>query len=220
MNNLYSILNLSKDASTDDIRKSYRLLSKKYHPDNKETGDVKIFLEIKVAYDTLFDEKSREFYDKTGITLQGGNNQLVKDCEQAIAGFINQWVDMKTKNNTMFLGQNVSLGVFLTSTFEEGIKRTSSNIKVLNKEVLKADKLLKNVKFSGDGVNIAEVVISDRIKALQLNLNAERHKLEIFKLGEVSSKYYSSPEESYGHTTSGSVSFRSSIFTSSWENDK
>jgi DnaJ-class molecular chaperone len=63
--NFYSLLEINEDASIDDIKKSYRRLSLKYHPDrNKNNPDfVKKFQEINEAYETLSDVRKREMYD-------------------------------------------------------------------------------------------------------------------------------------------------------------
>jgi curved DNA-binding protein len=60
--NYYDILGVNKNASQEDIKKAYRNLSKKYHPD-KTGGDESKFKEINEAYDTLGDETKRKQYD-------------------------------------------------------------------------------------------------------------------------------------------------------------
>ncbi|XP_051148913.1 uncharacterized protein LOC127263754 [Andrographis paniculata] len=63
--NHYDILGISQDATSADIKRAYRLLALKYHPDvNKETGASENFKSIRVAYDILIDETSRTDYDK------------------------------------------------------------------------------------------------------------------------------------------------------------
>lgn len=59
--NLYDVLGVSKDASTDEIKKAYRRLASKHHPD--KGGDTAKFQEIQTAYDTLSDENKRRSYD-------------------------------------------------------------------------------------------------------------------------------------------------------------
>ena len=60
--NYYDVLGVNKNASQEDIKKAYRNLSKKYHPD-KTGGDDTKFKEINEAYDTLGDETKRKQYD-------------------------------------------------------------------------------------------------------------------------------------------------------------
>jgi curved DNA-binding protein len=65
---LYDILGVSRTASLDEIRKAYRKLAKKYHPD-MNPGDKKAeekFKEITAAHEVLSDEKKRKLYDEFG----------------------------------------------------------------------------------------------------------------------------------------------------------
>src|ERR1700728_4129008 len=65
----YSTLGVKKTASADDIRKAFRKLARKYHPDvnpNDKKSEEK-FKEISEAYDILSDEKKRKIYDQFGF---------------------------------------------------------------------------------------------------------------------------------------------------------
>lgn len=73
MKNYYEILGISKTASKDEIKKAFRSLASKYHPD-KKTGDEKKFKEISEAYSVLSDEKKRAEYDTYGRSYAGGQN--------------------------------------------------------------------------------------------------------------------------------------------------
>ncbi|XP_061708342.1 dnaJ protein homolog 1 [Cydia pomonella] len=70
----YKILGLSKGASDDEIKKAYRKLALKYHPDkNKNAGAEERFKEVAEAYEVLSDKKKREIYDAHGEEgLKGG----------------------------------------------------------------------------------------------------------------------------------------------------
>jgi len=71
----YKILDVSRDASDRDIKKAYRKLALKYHPD-KNQGDAAAeakFKEISAAFEVLSDPKKKEKYDRFGEEgLQGG----------------------------------------------------------------------------------------------------------------------------------------------------
>lgn len=62
----YEVLGVDKSASQDDIKKAYRKLAKKYHPDNKETGDAEKFKECTEAFSVLNDPQKRKTYDQFG----------------------------------------------------------------------------------------------------------------------------------------------------------
>ena len=74
----YKILEVDKSASKDDIKKSYRRLAKKYHPDlhpdDKNAQDK--FKELNEAYEVLGDEKKKQQYDTFGSSynFSGGQN--------------------------------------------------------------------------------------------------------------------------------------------------
>lgn len=64
MSDYYKILEVSEDSLLDDIKKSYRLLCMKWHPDrNKEPQAESKFKTINEAYETLGDEDKRKQYD-------------------------------------------------------------------------------------------------------------------------------------------------------------
>jgi DnaJ-class molecular chaperone len=72
----YSTLGVGKNATPDDIKKAYRKLASKHHPD--KGGDTAIFQQIQTAYDTLIDPNKRQQYDNPmpqGFT-QAGSGQM------------------------------------------------------------------------------------------------------------------------------------------------
>ena len=65
MPDYYAILQVSKDASQDEIKKQFRLLAKKWHPDKKQSNDAEEKMaEINIAYEVLSDHKRRKMYDQ------------------------------------------------------------------------------------------------------------------------------------------------------------
>src|SRR6478609_8719120 len=61
----YEVLGVSKNASDDEIKKSFRRLAIQYHPD-KEGGNEEKFKEVNEAYEVLKDDKKRQRYDQFG----------------------------------------------------------------------------------------------------------------------------------------------------------
>lgn len=86
--NYYDILSVAKNASQEDIKKSYRRLSLSYHPDKTQGDPVKtaLFTKIKDAYDILCDPHKRAEYDnslefqKNGIpNIFGGHSGMFRE---------------------------------------------------------------------------------------------------------------------------------------------
>ena len=69
----YEVLGISRGASPDDIKRAYRRLARKYHPDvNKEDGAEEVFKEINRAYEILSEPEMRTRYDRFGEAGVGG----------------------------------------------------------------------------------------------------------------------------------------------------
>ncbi|MDR3687671.1 MAG: molecular chaperone DnaJ [Coriobacteriia bacterium] len=68
--NYYDTLGIKKDASTDEVKKAFRRLARKHHPD--AGGDEEKFKEINEAYEVLSDAEKRSQYDQYGQYFAGG----------------------------------------------------------------------------------------------------------------------------------------------------
>ncbi|RLA71528.1 MAG: J domain-containing protein [Epsilonproteobacteria bacterium] len=74
-NSLYETLGVSASSSDAEIKKAYRKLARKYHPDvNKDAGAEDKFKEINAAYEVLSDKEKRAKYDQFGDQMFGGQN--------------------------------------------------------------------------------------------------------------------------------------------------
>jgi curved DNA-binding protein len=71
----YKILGVARSASDDEIKRSYRKLARKYHPDvSKETNAEEQFKAVQEAYEVLKDKKKREAYDQLGSHWKSGQD--------------------------------------------------------------------------------------------------------------------------------------------------
>lgn len=117
--NPYKVLEIGEQASKDEIRKAYRKLARKYHPDsnpgNKEAEEK--FKTINDAYTILSDEKKKAEYDANK------NNTGFGDFQNG----------RRAKNNTSRQGfdkGSFAEQMFRSKVFDDGepVKRTSSNM--------------------------------------------------------------------------------------------
>lgn len=89
----YKVLEITKTATTADIKKSYRKLALKWHPDknpdNPEESNKK-FKELSEAYEVLIDEKKRKIYDqygKEGLQIPGNKRRHEDDFDPQFNGW-------------------------------------------------------------------------------------------------------------------------------------
>ena len=72
---LYETLEVNENSSPDEIKKAYRKLARKYHPDvNKDPGAEEKFKELNAAYEVLSDAQKKQQYDQHGDSMFGGQN--------------------------------------------------------------------------------------------------------------------------------------------------
>lgn len=134
----YNILGVDKKATTEDVKKAFRKLAQKHHPD--KGGDESKFKEITEAYSILSDDKRRREYDSYGQTFPGGgagpggfdfngfqNGQFTADFD--ISDLFGDLGDifggMRGGGNRVRRGRDVSIDIeisFKDSIF--GVKRT------------------------------------------------------------------------------------------------
>src|SRR3990167_5342398 len=69
----YKTLGVSREATAEEIKKSYRKLARKYHPDvSEEPNAEEKFKSVKEAYEVLKDSEKRKAYDQMGAHWQQG----------------------------------------------------------------------------------------------------------------------------------------------------
>nr|ABE57132.1 heat shock protein Hsp40 [Liriomyza sativae] len=123
----YKVLGIARTANDDEIKKAYRKLALKYHPDKNHTPQAEErFKEIAEAYDVLSDKKKREIYDQYGEDglkngasgasgSPGGQNYFHGDARATFAQFFGS-----ANPFGIFFGNNDPSGMFEHTVFMGG----------------------------------------------------------------------------------------------------
>ncbi len=131
----YEILGVSRDATPDEIKKAFRNLAKKYHPD-ANPGTEEKFKEISAAYDVLGDPARRKEYDDARAVgpmaggFGGGTGSnfdfKVEDLGDLIGGLFNRG---RSKNSGPQRGSDLETEIHLS--FEEAAKGVTTSVNVV-----------------------------------------------------------------------------------------
>lgn len=135
MKDLYEILGVNKEASSEEIKKAFYELSKKYHPDKNKGEHSEEFLDIKLAYEVLSDDTRRNLYDTTGLseTLSIKDKAIQFIQEMYLAIIQNGSINLKTYNIFNIMKDNINNSI-------SKIKQGLSSVNILierHKECLK-----------------------------------------------------------------------------------
>ncbi|MDY0408488.1 molecular chaperone DnaJ [Virgibacillus soli] len=138
----YEVLGVEKSAGKDDIRRAYRKLARKYHPDvSKEEGAEEKFKEVKEAYEVLSDEQKRAQYDQFGHAGAQGQGFGGFGGSQDFGGF-GDIFDMffgggGRRNDPNAPQQGADLQYTIVLDFEEAIFGKETEIKIPTEEECK-----------------------------------------------------------------------------------
>lgn len=149
----YELLEIPRNATLDEIKKQYKKLALKYHPDRNlgnENEASELFKEISSAYNVLSDHHERQWYDDhRDIILRGGDG--TKDSEGDFDGFgINFW---KYFNTSCFRGFNDNESSFYYVYNEVFVK-------ISLKEVENSKSNLDNFPQFGNSLSESDVVLN------------------------------------------------------------
>lgn len=154
---LYETLEISSSASEDEIKKAYRKLARKYHPDINKTPEAEEkFKEINGAYEVLSDKQKRAQYDQYGDAMFG--NQSFHDFTRGQGGNF----DMNDILNQVF-GQGGGFGGFganrggrggFSSDFNFGMPDLDITAKITIDFLVSIQGGTQKVNISGDSFDI------------------------------------------------------------------
>jgi molecular chaperone DnaJ len=141
----YDVLGVPRNASPDEIKKAFRRLAMKYHPDrNKDAGAEERFKEINEAYEVLSDPQRRSVYDRFGHA--GADNPFARTFEGFDFGGFGDVFDAffgGTAARARQPQRGPDLRYGLTLSFEEAVSGAKKEIEVTRNEVCSVCKGLR-----------------------------------------------------------------------------
>jgi DnaJ family protein A protein 2 len=159
----YNILGVNEKASKDEIKKAFRGLSLKYHPDRNGGATIEKFQKINEAYEILSDDEKRQQYDMTNnnpfLNGMGGQGGMPFGMHFAHMGGM-PFVHMGGMNmGGMNMGGNENLDDLLSNIF--GASMGGPNIRIfrtgqginITQQISKPEPIIKNVE-----INISQVL--------------------------------------------------------------
>lgn len=128
----YKILGVSKNASEDEIKKAFKKLARKYHPDvSKEPGAEDKFKEINEAYTVLSDSEKRKFYDTYGSAAGSGHWQGPPPGQGGFGSFtgnVGDFSDFFQQLFGNFAGRGSGFGDLFGETTRQGPRRVGGDL--------------------------------------------------------------------------------------------
>ena len=197
----YNILNLNKFSTQEEIKKSYKKLALKYHPDKNQDDEEckKIFQEITEAYSILSDEEKRKKYDMFGVedNDMGFSEDPFKMFNQIFKEHLNQFKNMHYENN-FDIGNviNELSGVNIGNMFD--IPQVHVQVHSINKSNNLKDILddFKNNEKTKTKNKLVEEIIDDIVIHVDVDIkeiyNKKKRKIQYekkkFKKGKIIKK--------------------------------
>ncbi len=135
LKDLYKALDVEETASSEEIKKSYRKLSKIYHPDVKKTGDESRFKKIAEAYEILSSPEKKAKYENEGMFNgqqgfnQGGfNNSMMDELFKNFGAGGFNFTGQRQTQNVRHRGKDLRIKISLT--IEEIVSGVHKKIKL------------------------------------------------------------------------------------------
>lgn len=145
----YKILGVSRDASESDIKKAFRKLAHKYHPDiSKEKGAEEKFKDVNEAYQTLSDPEKKAAYDQLGQRREGSEFQPPPDWSGFSGDFGRQF-----DHGFDFSGSGFDFADLFGSAF--GARGARSNRPLQGEDIETDIKINVHQAFEGTTVNLS-----------------------------------------------------------------
>lgn len=170
MSDHYQTLGVARDASQDEIKRAYRRLAKRWHPDRKD-GDHDKMTAIVRAYRILSDPEKRAHYDETG--QDAGVNQIDQQASAMLADFFSQYIEKGGEENPLPM---------IRGATGNGLKETRAQIDTLKQQLQKIEKRAGVVKRKKtDGLDLFAAVLEAKTTDLRMKIAAGEQHLRVIE---------------------------------------
>lgn len=164
MENLYKTLGVNKNSTDEEIKKAYRDLATKCHPD--KSGEDEKFKEVSSAYMILKDPTKRKYYDETGEEPRIANSPLAKACE-VLTGCISSFIHEKKPSDINEMVPAIKNFINIE------VKKVEVTISAIKLEIKLNERLKKNLKIKTKKYqDIILTTINVKIDLLEKELKA------------------------------------------------
>jgi curved DNA-binding protein CbpA len=184
--NPYTILEISPQASDEEIKKKFRVLAQRYHPD-RVGGNEEKFKQVNLAYSILNDPVRKKHFDTTGQynVNPSFREEAINNLAKLLTYFINE-IDPDLEN----------LIVCMKNDIQREKNTITTQISVCITKITKLEKFLKKIKRKKDGENILKAFVASQITSQENNINSLNRNLEVGdKMLEILEDYQYGDEE-------------------------
>jgi curved DNA-binding protein CbpA len=184
--NPYDILEITPQASDEEIKKKFRTLAQRYHPD-RVGGNEEKFKQINLAYSILSDPVRKKLFDSTGQYNVNPSlrEEAINNLARLLSHFINQ-IDPDLENLIVCMKNDIQREKITLST------QISNCISAITK----LEKFLRKIKRKKDGENILKSFVANQIVSQENNINSHNRNLEVCdKMLEILEDYQYGDEE-------------------------
>jgi DnaJ-class molecular chaperone len=184
--NPYDILEISPQAFDEEIKKKFRTLAQRYHPD-RVGGNEEKFKQVNLAYSILSDPVRRKHFDETGQYNVNSNlrEEAINNLARLLSHFINQ-IDPDLEN----------LIVCMKNDIHREKNTLSTQISICISTITKLEKFLRKIKRKKDGENILKAFVASQISSQENNIKSHNRNLEVCdKMLEILEDYQYGDEE-------------------------
>jgi DnaJ-class molecular chaperone len=172
MTDYYETLNVTNEATTEEIKKAHRGLMKKHHPDKNDGALTQRCRDIQEAYDCLSKPESRAHYDEYGLA------QATKQFEAV--------QKLAIQVSTQFLTQGVAPGLFIPEMqhhLEQELTEHKNNLQIIDSNIEKINTQRSAVKLKDDNqMDLVGAALEEMIEQQLANKSQLQDTIAIYEI--------------------------------------